>query len=745
MIASRPTPGIARVIVDLALDREFDYRIPAELEGRLVIGSRVEVPFGRGCQQGFVIGFAETSPHPGLKTITQMMGHGSYLADDVLKLARWISDYYACPFELVVRTVLPAPVRRRDAAFKKQKTLHLTEKGQTLLVDGGLAKQAKQIAVLQWLSEHGATPQRDLLKECVVTPAVIKTLVEKGAIIAGEAVRARNPFDDHQVVRSEPLKLMPQQEEALAACNEAIDGRGSAPVILLNGVTGSGKTEVYLQAMAHAVALGQGAIVLVPEIALTPQTVDRFRARFGEIVAVLHSDLFEGQRHDEWHRIRDGGARIVVGARSALFAPVPNVGLIVVDEEHEQSYKQDEAPRYNARDMAVVRGKISGCAVVLGSATPSLESVLNVRKNKYREVRMPHRIDHRNMPRMRIVDLCIGREPGAKPHVLSDDLVEAIRTRLARSEQIMLFLNRRGFSSQLLCPKCGEAPKCEHCSVTLTYHKTTQKLMCHFCGAEYPVPPRCPNIQCRDPNFKYAGIGTQRIEDVVKKIFPSARIQRMDSDTMTRRDSYRTVLGDFRSGKIDILIGTQMIAKGLDFPNVTLVGVVLADTSLQVPDFRSAERTFQLLTQVAGRAGRGDVSGEVIVQTFSPHHWAIQAARRMDFATFADQELAFREELHYPPYSHMACLTCRGEDAAAVERCIGQVADALQVASPPGLQIAGPLPSPLVKLKGQYRFQMIFRAKHAASIAKPLRAAIQSVRWPKKVYYALDIDAFDTM
>ncbi|MGA1193030.1 MAG: replication restart helicase PriA [Kiritimatiellia bacterium] len=739
-------PSIARVIVDLALDREFDYAIPAELRSRIVVGSRVEVPFGKGWQLGYVIGFVAQSDFPDLKAIKRVIGTGSYLGDDVIKLARWISQYYACPFEVVVKTVLPAPVRKKNAAFRKQKTLAITEAGRALLAQEGAAKKSpKQGAVLRWLEEHGPTPQRDLVRECIVTPAVIKALVDKGAVAAGEDHLIRNPFKDHEVLPTEPMKLMPQQAEALAACVEAMEGQGSSRVILLNGVTGSGKTEVYLQAIDHAVKAGRGAIVLVPEIALTPQTVDRFRGRFGDVVAVLHSDLSEGERHDEWHRIRDGGARIVVGARSALFAPVPELGLIVVDEEHEASYKQDEAPRYHARDMAVMRGHLLGCAVVLGSATPSLESILNVRKGKYREVLMPHRIDHRQMPRMRIVDLCLGRENGGKPHILSQDLVEAIRLRLERSEQVMLFLNRRGFSSQLLCPKCGEAPKCEHCSVTLTYHKATQKLMCHFCGTEYPVPSCCPNPDCRDPDFRYSGLGTQRIEEVVRKVFPGARVHRMDSDTMTRRDAYREVLGDFRSGKIDILIGTQMIAKGLDFPNVTLVGVVMADMSLQVPDFRSAERTFQLLTQVAGRAGRGEVSGEVIVQTFSPHHWAIQAARRMDFAAFADQELAFREELGYPPYAHMICFTVRGPDAAAVERCIRQVAERLEKAELKGVVMAGPAPSPLAKLKGLYRFQMIFRASSAPRVTGPLREAILAVKWPKQVYYALDIDALDTM
>ena len=734
-------PHIARIIVELSLDREFDYLIPDELRAAVVIGARVEVPFGNTWKYGFVISLADSSDYPELKSIQRVVGSGSYLADDVIKLARWISDYYACPFESTIRTVLPAPVRKNNSAFKKQKMLELTLEGQAFLAVED-KKSPKQRAVLQALATQGPAPQRVLCETCNVTPAVIKSLEEKNFVTASQGNQRRDPFKTHEVLRTEPLKLMPQQQDALTVCCQAIDAAASS-VIVLNGVTGSGKTEVYLQAIAHAVAKGRGAIVLVPEIALTPQTVDRFRGRFGDVVAVLHSDLSDGERHDEWHRIQKGEARIVVGARSALFAPVPDIGLIVVDEEHEATYKQDEAPRYHARDMAVVRGKITGCAVVLGSATPSLESVLNVRKGKYMEVRMPHRIDHRNMPHMRIVDLRLDAELKGKPNVLSGELVEAIKIRLERAEQTMLFLNRRGFSSSMICQKCGEAPKCDHCSVTLTYHKTANKLMCHFCATEYPVPNRCPNAACGDPGFKFSGLGTQRIEEVVKKVFPKARVHRMDSDTMTRRESYRTVLGDFRSGKIDILIGTQMIAKGLDFPNVTLVGVVLADMSLQVPDFRSAERTFQLLTQVAGRAGRGDINGEVIVQTFSPHHWSIQAARRMDFDAFADQELAFREELDYPPYAHIVCLTCRGPEVDVVEKAIGEVATRMTERKLPGVVIAGPTPSPLARLKGEYRFQLLFRARQAVTISRPLRQVLKEVKWPKKVFAAVDVDAID--
>jgi primosomal protein N' (replication factor Y) len=381
---------------------------------------------------------------------------------------------------------------------------------------------------------------------------------------------------------------------------KAIEKPTEAKPILLFGVTGSGKTEVYLQGIQHALDQGKGAIMLVPEISLTPQTLERFRGRFGNEIAVLHSHLSEGERHDEWHRIRSGKARIVVGARSALFAPVENLGVILVDEEHEGSYKQEEAPRYHARDVAVMRGKMHKAAVVLGSATPSVESYHNALRGKYELVRLSRRVDDRQMPNLRIIDMRLDSGVSGKPGILSRDLVDAVRLRMDRGEQTMLFLNRRGFSTSMICPTCGHVATCPNCSVSLTFHKHAGELRCHYCGEAQRVPDRCPNAECRDPAFKFSGTGTERVESIIRQCFPHAVIQRMDRDTMTAKDSYRKVLGDFRTGKIDILVGTQMIAKGLHFPNVTLVGVINADTTLNIPDFRAAERTLQLLIQVAG-------------------------------------------------------------------------------------------------------------------------------------------------
>jgi primosomal protein N' (replication factor Y) len=537
---------------------------------------------------------------------------------------------------------------------------------------------------------------------------------------------------------------MPQQTEALELIRQAMEAK-PARVVLLHGVTGSGKTEVYLQALQRVLDGGGGGIVLVPEIALTPQTVERFRGRFGDCVAVLHSHLSDGERHDEWHRIHAGRARIVVGARSALFAPVHHLGLIVVDEEHEHTYKQEEAPRYNARDVAVMRGQREGCAVLLGSATPSLESWRNARLGKYVLACLPHRVDHRQMPVIHVVDMRVETSSEGHSRILSQALVEAIRDRLARAEQTILFLNRRGFATSLVCPKCGYVAHCEACSLAMTYHKRDRCLRCHLCGAERTVPDRCPNPDCRDPAFRFAGVGTERIEEILGRVFPHARIARMDSDTMTRKEAYRKVLGAFRTGQLDILVGTQMIAKGLDFPNVTLVGVIHADLSLHQPDFRAGERTFQMLTQVAGRAGRGEVPGQVFVQTHTPHHPAIQAARRMDWAGFCDEELTFRKELGYPPYTHLVCVTLKGEQEEAVRIAAGALEAAWRPLLDPGVILSPPSPSPIARIQGLYRYQLTARAPGTRRVTDPLRAALDAWKPGPGIQWSVDVDALSLM
>lgn len=781
---------IARVVVDVAVDREFDYRIPATLQGSVRVGSRVSVSFGSRHTQGYVVGLVDSSERAELKPIDGVIGVRPYIDEPLLKLARWMAEYYCAPVELAVQAVLPGAVRQKKAKFKEQWFVRLaeavaasyppvaagvdrridaaaadqalpassrpaTEAGpEPSLAAGGLdpggevrasflqlrAKAPQQAAALESLISQGESGMflHDLVRRSGADQAAVRALEKKGLVTIEKQAAMRNPLLEHQVLPTSPLPLMPQQAAALEVVKQSIDTH-QPPVVLLHGVTGSGKTEVYLQAISHALQTGQGAIVLVPEIALTPQTIERFRSRFGDTIAVLHSALSDGERHDEWHRLWEGRARIAIGARSAVFAPVHALGLIVVDEEHEPTYKQDEAPRYNARDVAVMRGAMQGCSVLLGSATPALESYRNAKTGKYRLVELPHRVDHRTMPVMKIVDMRIEAERTGKVSVFSRELVEAVRRRLERAEQVMLFLNRRGYATSLTCPKCGFVAQCDQCSVSYTYHRIGDALKCHTCGAAKPVPARCPG--CQDPAYRLAGIGTQRVEAAVSKVFPAARVARMDADATTGRDSHRRILGEFKSGKVDILVGTQMIAKGLHFPNVTLIGVLNADLSLHMPDFRAGERTFQLLTQVAGRAGRGDISGEVIVQTFSPFHPAIQAARRLDYTGFCDQELEFRRELSYPPFAHLVCVGVRGGDETRVAAAAAAVADRLRPGLPEGVVMTDPGPAPLARAKGQYRYQLLLRAAQTRAMTISLKQALKDVRWPAGVSFSVDVDA----
>ena len=731
--------SIARVAVDIGLDREFDYEVPERLEADVSLGSRVVVPFGRTEKTGVVVGLVDRSDRADLKPLTSVLGDKPFVDGPMLELARWLADYYCAPFELALRTVLPGAVRRLGAGFKTRLYVSVVglDPGDPSLETPKLP--AKQAAVLDRVRTMGGCLLAELTNELGLTAAPVHALAKKGLVSIAPMPMARLPLADRRILPTQPLTLMPEQAEALVAIRGAVED--SAPsVVLVYGVTGSGKTEVYLQAIDHVLQRGQGAIVLVPEISLTPQTIERFVGRFGDRIAVLHSHLSDGERHDEWHRIRNGDADIVVGARSAVFAPVKRLGLIVVDEEHEPSYKQEDSPpRYHARDVAVMRGRMHGCAVVLGSATPSLESWANAGKGKYGLAILPRRADHRQMPVVHVVDMRAEAARTGKSGVFSQSLLEAIRLRLDRVEQTILFLNRRGYATSLICPNCGFVANCDQCSVTYTYHRSANELRCHICGGTRKVPPRCPG--CQDPAFRYAGVGTQRIERIVATCFPGARVQRMDADITTRKDAYERILGDFRAGKIDILIGTQMIAKGLHFPNVTLVGVVYADLSLHMPDFRAGERTFQLLAQVAGRAGRGDVAGEVIVQTYTPFHSAVQAARRADFEGFSDQELAFREELGYPPFSRLVCVTLKGPSEAKVSATASALAGVLKPVLADDVILTGPSPAVLAKAKGQYRYQLMLRCPSVRRMTTPLKEGLRGLKLPRGVACSVDVDA----
>src|SRR6267143_1847437 len=684
---------IARITLEMALRKEFDYLIPAEFADRVQVGSRVKVPFGPRQVLGVVTGMIEESTHANLRPILKVIGAQSQVTLEVLQLARWIAAYYCCPVEIALKSVLPEAVRKEKEGWRERLLVR------ALPVTGERPKLTKrQAQVWNIIDEWRELPLQELLRLADTTAETARRLEDKGLVTISPAVSERDPYARERFLPTQSLGLNAEQATALAAITASMDqlyahrgtrsaewpaGKTASEVnhstvrlppatFLLYGVTGSGKTEVYLQGITHALERGQGAIVLVPEISLTPQTVERFKSRFGSgrlqtLVAVLHSHLSAGERHDEWHKIRQGRARIVIGARSAIFAPVERLGLIIVDEEHENSYKQEEAPRYNARDVAVVRGQMEGAVVVLGSATPSMESYYNVRRGKYTSLELPVRVDEKRMPVVRVVDMRKENRKQKGTPIFSEQLKEAIHKRLDEKQQTILFLNRRGYSTSLQCTNCGYVAQCPNCSLALTYHRQAQQLRCHICNYQGSVPKICPEPKSGNPAIRYSGLGTERVEETLKKLFPHARIRRMDSDTLKRKDDYRRILGDFRVGKIDILVGTQMIAKGLHFPNVTLVGIIYADLSLLQPDFRAGERTFQLLTQVAGRAGRGEVEGEVFVQAFTPFHPAIQYARRHDFVSFYDQEIEFREQLKYPPVSRVALLTLKGRNEEKVK------------------------------------------------------------------------------
>lgn len=559
--------------------------------------------------------------------------------------------------------------------------------------------------------------------------ASLKRLLDKGLIDQAEEEAPRTPMRPSGFPLQPSILLNSAQQGAVDQIVSAVEGKTFTP-FLLHGVTGSGKTEVYLRVIEKALAQKRGAIVLVPEIALTAQLVARFQSRFGEAVALFHSGLSPGERYDEWRRIREGKAQIAIGVRSAIFAPFESVGVIIVDEEHDSSYKQDDGVRYHARDTALVRGKQSDAVVVLGSATPSFESFYNSETGKYRLLPLPGRIDARPLPAVAVVDLR-KKEDWVRPF-LTRPLLSAMEKRLENREQTLLFLNRRGFSPSLLCPDCGYLPHCIRCSVSLTFHKKLQKLVCHYCGFQLAPPTACS--QCQGVRLVHLGIGTEQVEEEIRQRFPAARVARMDRDTTQKKESHHKILTAMAQREIDILIGTQMITKGHDFPDVTLVGVLCADLSLHFPDFRSSERTFQLLAQVAGRAGRGDRPGEVLIQTFQPNHESVAAATTHDYLGFYAQEIAFRKEMGYPPFCRFTLLLfSHSEEKRVVDRAAALLKEIEKALPPPkkgeterGVTLLGPAPAPLMRLRGEYRYQILLKGKDQKKIAAVLKEGLNS-------------------
>ena len=732
----------AEVAFNLATGQCFDYAVPASMEGEIHLGCRVRAMFHNTELSGYVLKLKDSSPFKA-KPLLAIEDASRQFPPQLLKLADWICEYYCASHECVIWNLLPAVVRKGEMQHKETLYIDLTPKSRDLGSEEFLALTPKRQQVLKTLIRLGGSlPAKETLGAVDASSSVIDALVELGWLAKCRRVEERDPFASVILQRDEAKALTPQQSVALSAVVEELDAAKPRP-ILLHGVTGSGKTEVYLQAIDHCLKQGKDAIVLVPEISLTPQTTLRFRQRFGDLVSVLHSGLTDGQRFDEWTRIAAGRSRIAVGARSALFAPFHHLGLIVVDEEHESTYKQDEMPHYNARDVAVVRGYLEGCAVLLGSATPALESYYNCTIGKYRLVEMRSRIDNRGLPPIELVDMRAeraSRKENEKGSFFSRRLKSLIEDRLDCHQQVILFLNRRGYSTTLTCPQCGYTASCDNCSVTYTYHRKVNKLVCHHCNTMIDAPSKCP--ECGNPEIRYGGYGTERVEAVTRAVFPKAMVARMDSDTMTNTESYRKVLDAFRAGHIDILIGTQMIAKGLDFPNVTLVGIIQADIGLNLPDFRSAERTFSLITQVAGRAGRGECSGHVVVQTCTPDNYALAAAQKHDFLAFYQQEMPGRQILGFPPYTHLVLLQFRSENEEEASQAATHFGKILPCFLKPEVQVMGPMPAPIAKLVGKFRYQIILRAADVRGMVAACKAAMAKMpaKELRKVPVEVDVD-----
>ncbi|SFJ94238.1 replication restart DNA helicase PriA [Halobacillus dabanensis] len=763
---------IANVIVDVAsqnTNRPFDYKIPEKFEGIVQPGVRVIVPFGPRKILGYVISLSETSSFTSVKKITDVLDVIPTLTEELLQLGKWLSkntlSYYISCLQVMLPQVMKAKYRKElwklteeslgtdlDTLFAGRIVVdfeefeqsgisyhtlrkHMNEgevdvhyevksretKKTTTMVepvsDGmdleeklvDLPPQAKkQRTIIEFFLEYPKTIEKKRLLEVLsTTNASLKPLVDKGIIREFKKEIFRDPYGDREFQRTEPFPLTKEQETAIKPILQSIEER-THDVFLLHGVTGSGKTEVYLQSIQEVINRGEEAIMLVPEIALTPQMVERFKGRFGSKVAVLHSALSAGEKYDEWRKIQRKEVQVVVGARSAIFAPFTKLGLIIIDEEHETSYKQEDRTRYHARDVAVERGKTHKCPVVLGSATPALESYARAVKGNYQLLTMSKRMNESVMPEVELVDMRDELHSGNRS-MFSITLREKIEERLSRGEQVVLFLNRRGYSTFVMCRDCGHVSECPHCDIALTYHKRQNRLKCHYCSHEEQMPTECP--ECESKTIRYFGTGTQKVEEALQELIPEARVIRMDVDTTRRKGAHESLLKQFGDGNADILLGTQMIAKGLDFGNVTLVGVLAADALLNLPDFRASEKTFQLLTQVSGRAGRHEKAGEVVVQTYTPEHYSIELASQYDYEQFFNEEMKLRKAFRYPPYYFLTLFTISHPNQLKVQEVTQKITMFMQQKLSDQAYVLGPTPSALTRINNRYRYQCMVKYK----------------------------------
>lgn len=802
----------AEVIVDVAaypIDRPFDYLVPEQYRELIESGSRVKVPFGNRQVLGFVTALKSESDVPieKQKPIGELLDIEPVLTQEMLEMTKWLKRHTLCyeidalqvmlpsalraKYEKILRIVdhnveLPQSVQalfqqrehvelkvdeskellslikrlvkedilsletsiKQKTAVKKVRMIHIESDFERLkTVYDSISNQAKkQKDVVKWMMDHlgERIVSADLLKQLSTTNAVLQAVIEKGAATLQMEEIYRDPYADRTMDKSTKLALTNEQHLALSEIIHSYD-KQEAKTFLLHGITGSGKTEVYLQAIERALLDDQEAIVLVPEISLTPQMTNRFKERFGSLVAVLHSGLSTGEKYDEWRKIKRGEVKVVVGARSAIFAPFQNVGIIILDEEHEGTYKQDDSPRYHARDVAIWRSEYHNCPVILGSATPSLESYARAKKGNYTLLTLANRPKEQALPEVSVVDMREQLKNGNRS-MFSLELAEAINVRLDKQEQMVLFLNRRGHSSFVLCRDCGTVVECPNCDISMTYHRHQEKIKCHYCGEESQVPHTCP--ECSSEHIRFFGTGTQKVEEEIARLFPTARVLRMDVDTTRKKGSHEHILKLFGEGKADILLGTQMIAKGLDFPNITLVGVLSADTTLHLADFRAAEKTFQLLTQVSGRAGRHDKAGEVIVQTYTPEHYAIQFAQHHDFVPFYNQEMMNRKQFLYPPFTYVVLIQITHEDVLMTAEYAHKAANWLRDNLTDQSEIIGPTASSISRLQNRYRYQCLIKYKKEPTLPEILQQLTRIYRtdWIKKgILMSIDLNPSSIM
>ena len=704
------------------LNKTFDYNVPDDLEPKL--GDRVYVHFGnqKKLDEGIIIGFKDKSEYK-LKDIVKIQKDN--ISENRIKLAQWMSNRYFCNLSECLKLMLPPGTGNKEESKRiKEKKLNVYSLSKTIAeietdIENKLIRGNKQIDVLRLLYDNQSMSLQDIEVMAKASSTTVKTLVEKGYLKQSEKQIERNPFQEKETQKTNELKLNIEQQDAYYRINEPGE-------YLLYGITGSGKTEIYLQLIKRELEKGKTAIVLVPEISLTPQTIERFTSRFGkEKIAVLHSKLSNGERFDQWNKIKEGKAKIVIGARSAIFAPIKNLGIIIIDEEHDSSYQSESTPQYDALEIARKIANEENIKLVLGSATPDTRTYKNALEGKIALIELTKRANNAKLPEVEIVDLRDELSNG-NHNMISEKLKNEIQRNLENKNQTILFLNRRGFSNFIMCKTCGNVIKCKRCDISMTYHKDEQKLKCHYCGLEESVPNKCPN--CGSKELKYSGSGTQKLEEEVHKLFPNASTIRMDIDTVTKKHSHEDILTKFKEDKIDILIGTQMIVKGHDFPKVTLVGVISADNALNIGDYRASEITFQVLTQVAGRAGRGEQNGKVIIQTYNPDHYAIECAKEQDFKKFYQIESKIRKTLKYPPFCDIIVLDFSSLNKHEIQRDTKKLHQYLKnriINEKFGVLLYSPLPCPIEKINDRYRWRMIIKCIYDEKMNKLLKETLE--------------------